>query len=116
MSESFLEPSNQKIFSGTSMQYTEYQSSLPSRNQPSKPANYEFRFDEIDSAMVAKDKLKDYLKNKATRAQRSNAIGPASFYGIRQNLNNKISHKKRFFEDGSGSKSKQDSIKIIKFV
>ena len=49
--------------------------------------------------MVTKDKLKDYLKNKASRAQRSNAIGPASFYGIRQNLNSKISHKKRFFEE-----------------
>ena len=116
MSESFLDSHQQKILSGGSMQYSEYQSGLPSRNHPPKATNYEFKFDEIESASVTKDKLKDYLKNKASRAQRGNSIGPASFYGIRQNINNKITNKKRFFEEDSGNKSKQDSIKIIKFV
>lgn len=81
----------------------------------SKTNNYEFKFDEIETALVAKEKLKDYLRTKINRSNRSNVIGPASFYGIRQNLNLKLSNKKKFFEEKS-TQSNKESLKVIKFT
>ena len=46
--------------------------------------------------MVAKEKLKDYLRAKVNRSSRNSTIGPASFYGVRQNINQKKVNKQKF--------------------
>ena len=66
--------------------------------------------------MVAKEKLKDYLRTKVNRSSRNSTIGPASFYGVRQNINNKkISTNRQRFQSKDEAPRK-DSIKVIKFV
>lgn len=65
--------------------------------------------------MVAKEKLRDYLRTKINRNSRNSTIGPASFYGVRQNINQKkISNKQRFLS--SQESPRKDSIKVIKFT
>lgn len=50
--------------------------------------------------MMAKEKLRDYLRTKINRNSRNSNIGPASFYGVRQNINQKkISNKQRFLSN-----------------
>lgn len=85
MSESFLDTANRTFM----------------QNKMAKPkaANYEFKFDEIESAVIAKERLKDYLRTKITKSTRNSVVGPASFYGVRQNINQKkISNKQKFTE------------------
>ena len=65
--------------------------------------------------MVTKEKLKDYLRIKAHRSTKNSTIGPASFYGVRQNINQKkITNKQRFLS--KDETPRKDSIKVIKFV
>lgn len=60
------------------------------------------------------------MRNKAAKGARSNLIGPASFYGVRQNVSSKISNRKKFFGEEYGvsreKQQKKESIKIIKFT
>jgi hypothetical protein len=45
------------------------------------------------------------------RSTHSGGIGPASFYGIRQNLNLKLSNKKKFLDEEN--KSNKKSVKGV---
>ena len=73
------------------------------------------KFDEIETSMVAKEKLKDYLRTKVSRSSRNSTIGPASFYGVRQNINlKKNSNKQKFLSKDESPR--RESIKVIKFV
>ena len=110
MSQTLLEKANRTTFIDPMMNHYN-----PAPINPPKSNNYEFKFDEIETSMVAKEKLKDYLRAKVNRASRSSTIGPASFYGVRQNINQKkISNKQKFLQKEDSPR--KESIKVIKFV
>jgi hypothetical protein len=84
---------------------------------PPRSNHYEFKFDEIETVLVAKEKFKEYYRSKVGKSTRNSVIGPASFYGIRQNLNLKINKKKFFSQEQQDAFNEgRDSIKIIKFT